>query len=137
MMAPAPVAEESVVEEVVAEEAPAEDMIEEEVVEECVVEEAVEECIVEEAAPQSGTTSFESELKLALTREIDAEVYTAWMTGHGYTSPENWNITEFVQNFGISRERFTELYDALTAFFEQTSPDAEIISYNLDELYRQ
>ena len=137
MMAPAPAAEDAIVEEAVAEEAPAEDMIEEEVVEECVVEEAVEECIVEEAAPQSGTTSFESELKLALTREIDAEAYTAWMTGHGYTSPENWNITEFVQNFGISRERFTELYDALTAFFEQTSPDAEIISYNLDELYRQ
>lgn len=142
MMAPAPTAEESVaedaiVEEAVAEEAPAEDLIEEEVVEECVVEEAVEECVVEEAAPQSGTASFESELKLALTREIDAEAYTAWMTGHGYTSPENWNITEFVQNFGISCERFTELYDALTAFFEQTSPDAEIISYNLDELYRQ
>ena len=142
MMAPAPAAEEAVaedaiVEEAVVEEAPAEDLIEEEVVEECVVEEAVEECIVEEAAPQSGTTSFESELKLALTREIDAEAYTAWMTGHGYTSPENWSIAEFVQNFGISRERFTELYDALTAFFEQTSPDAEIISYNLDELYRQ
>jgi len=142
MMAPVPaaeepVAEDAIVEEAVVEEAPAEDLIEEEVVEEWVVEEAVEECIVEEAAPQSGTTSFESELKLALTREIDAEVYTAWMTGHGYTSPESWNITEFVQNFGISRERFTELYDALTAFFEQTSPDAEIISYNLDELYRQ
>ena len=137
MMAPAPAAEDAIVEEAVAEEAPAEDLIEEEVVEECVVEEAVEECIVEEAAPQSGTTSFESELKLALTREIDAEAYTAWMTGHGYTSPENWSIAEFVQNFGISRERFTELYDALTAFFEQTSPDAEIISYNLDELYRQ
>ncbi|MBP3294065.1 MAG: hypothetical protein J6N32_09965, partial [Clostridia bacterium] len=111
MMAPAPTAEESVaedaiVEEAVVEEAPAEDLIEEEVVEECVVEEAVEECIVEEAAPQSGTTSFESELKLALTREIDAETYTAWMTGHGYTSPENWRIAEFVQNFGISRERF-------------------------------
>lgn len=132
MMAPAPAAEEPV-----AEEAPVEDLIEEEVVEECVVEEAVEECIVEEAAPQSGTTSFESELKLALIREIDAEAYTAWMTGHGYTSPENWSIAEFVQNFGISRERFTELYDALTAFFAQTSPDAEIISYNLDELYRQ
>ena len=147
MMAPAPAAEEpvaedaiveeAVVEEEVAEETPAEDLIEEEVVEECVVEEAVEECVVEETAPQSGTTSFESELKLALIREIDAEAYTAWMTGHGYTSPENWNISEFVQNFGISRERFTELYDALTAFFEQTSPDAEIISYNLDELYRQ
>ena len=138
MMAPAPAAEEpvaedaiveeAVVEEAVAEEAPVEDLIEEEV---------VEECVVEEAAPQSGTTSFESELKLALIREIDAEAYTAWMTGHGYTSPENWSIAEFVQNFGISRERFTELYDALTAFFEQTSPDAEIISYNLDELYRQ
>lgn len=137
MMAPAPTAEDAIVEEAVAEEAPAEDLIEEEVVEECVVEEAVEECVVEEAAPQSGITSFESELKLALTREIDAETYTAWMTGHGYTSPENWSIAEFVQNFGISRERFTELYDALTAFFEQTSPDAEIISYNLDELYRQ
>ena len=135
MMAPAPTAEDAIVEEAVAEEAPAEDLIEEEVVEECVVEEAIEECVVEEAAPQSGITSFESELKLALTREIDAETYTVWMTGHGYTSPENWNITEFVQNFGISRERFTELYDALTAFFEQTSPDAEIISYNLDELY--
>ena len=131
------VVEECIVEEAVAEEAPAEDLIEEEVVEECVVEEAVEECVVEEAAPQSGITSFESELKLALTREIDAETYTAWMTGHGYTSPENWSIAEFVQNFGISRERFTELYDALTSFFEQTSPDAEIISYNLDELYRQ
>lgn len=130
MMAPAPAAKESVIEE-----APVEDLIEEAVVEECIVEEAVEECVVEEAAPQSGTTSFESELKLALTREIDAETYTAWMTGHGYTSPENWSIAEFVQNFGISRERFTELYDALTAFFEQTSPDAEIISYNLDELY--
>ncbi|MBO4932498.1 MAG: hypothetical protein J6I42_09990 [Clostridia bacterium] len=137
MMAPAPTAEDAIVEEAVAEEAPAEDLIEEEVVEECVVEEAVEECVVEEAAPQSGITSFESELKLALTREIDAETYTAWMTGHGYTSPENWSIAEFVQNFGISRERFTELYDALTSFFEQTSPDAEIISYNLDELYRQ
>lgn len=128
MMAPAPTAEDAIVEEAVAEEAPAEDLIEEEV---------VEECVVEEAAPQSGITSFESELKLALTREIDAETYTAWMTGHGYTSPENWSIAEFVQNFGISRERFTELYDALTSFFEQTSPDAEIISYNLDELYRQ
>ncbi|MBO5256452.1 MAG: hypothetical protein J6C42_03010, partial [Clostridia bacterium] len=82
MMAPAPTAEDAIVEEAVAEEAPAEDLIEEEVVEECVVEEAVEECVVEEAAPQSGITSFESELKLALTREIDAETYTVWMTGH-------------------------------------------------------
>jgi hypothetical protein len=139
--APAEEAEMDVEEEIVEEPAPMLMMApapaaEEAVVEECVVEEA----ILEEAAAESAVSPvppFEAELKQLLTEEIPAETYTAWMTGHGYTSPENWNITEFVQNFGISRERFTELYDALTAFFEQTSPDAEIISYNLDELYRQ
>jgi len=147
MTAPVPTAEEAVteaeieecvVEEEVVEEAAAEECAVEEEVEECIAEEpAAEECIVEEAAPQTGTSSFESELKLALIREIDAEAYTAWLTGQGYTSADDWTVAEFVHDHAISRERFTELYDALTAFFEQTSPDAEIISYNLDELYRQ
>ena len=132
MMSPKPSADEAVVEE-----APAEDyVVAEEEVEECIVEEAVvEEAAAEEAAPQSGTVSFESELKLALTGEIGAEAYTAWLTARSYTSAEDWSIAEFVQYFAIPRERFTELYDALTAFYAQTAPDTEIISYNLDELY--
>ena len=126
MMAPSPVTEETSVEE-----AP---------VEEAVVEAEVEECVAEEAPADDAVSPislFESELKLALTGEIGTEAYTAWLTDRGYTSAEDWSIAEFVQNFGIPRERFTELYDALTVSFEQTSPDAEIISYNLDELYRQ
>ena len=121
MTAPVPTAEEAVTE---AE------------IEECIAEEpAAEECIVEEAAPQTGTSSFESELKLALIREIDAEAYTAWLTGQGYTSADDWTVAEFVHDHAIPRERFTELYDALTAFFAQTDPDAEIVFYDPDELY--
>ncbi len=107
-------------------------------VEECAAEEAIEECIVEEAPADNAVSPislFESELKLALTGEISAEAYTAWLTDRGYTSAEDWSIPEFVQNFGIPRERFTDLYTALTAFFTQNNPDAEIISYNLSELY--
>lgn len=112
--------------------------VEEAPVEEAVVEAEAEECVVEEAPADNAVSPlplFEAELKLALTGEIDAEAYTAWLTGRGYTSAEDWSITEFVQNFGIPRERFTELYNALTASFAQNNPDAEIISYNLDELY--
>lgn len=126
MMAAAPVTEETSVEEVPVEEA--------------VVEAEVEECVAEEAPADNAVSPislFESELKLALTGEIGTEAYTAWLTDRGYTSAEDWSIAEFVQNFGIPRERFTELYDALTASFAQNNPDAEIISYNLDELYRQ
>jgi hypothetical protein len=124
MAAAAPVTEETSVEE-----AP---------VEEVVVEAEAEECIVEEAPADNAVSPiflFEAELKLVLTGEIDAESYTAWLTGRGYTSAEDWSIAEFVQNFGIPRERFTELYDALTVSSAQNNPDAEIISYNLDELY--
>ncbi len=120
MMAPAPAAEEAIVEE-----AP---------VEECVVEEAVLEDAAEESAV-SPIPLFEAELKRILTEEIAADVYAAWMTGHGYTSPEDWSIAEFVTNLDISRERFTELYDTLTASFAQTNPEAEIVTYDLDVLY--
>lgn len=124
MMAAAPVTEETSVEE-----AP---------VEEAVVEAEVEECVAEEAPADDAVSPislFESELKLSLTGEIGTEAYTAWLTDCGYTSAEDWSIAEFVQNFGIPRERFTELYDALTASFAQNNPDAEIISYDPSELY--
>lgn len=135
MTAPAPTTEEAA-----AEDAADTFAVPEAIVEECAKEEVVEECaaeeaVVEEAAPQSGISSFESELKLALTGEIDTETYTAWLTAHGYVSAEDWTVEEFVSDHGISRERFTELYDALTAFILQTDPEAEIVSYNLDELY--
>lgn len=120
MMAPAPAAEEAVVEE-----AP---------VEECVVEEAVLEDTASESAV-SPVPLFEAELKRILTEEVAAEVYTVWMTGHGYISPEDWSIAEFVTDLDISRERFTELYDTLTASFAQTNPEAEIVTYDLDLLY--
>ena len=119
MMAPSPVTEEAPVEE-------------------AVVEAEVEECVAEEAAADNAVSPlslFESELKLALTGEIGTEAYTAWLTDRGYTSAEDWSIAEFVQNFGIPRERFTELYDALTASFAQNNPDAEILSYDPSELY--
>lgn len=119
MMAPSPVTEEAPVEE-------------------AVVEAEVEECVAEEAAADNAVSPislFESELKLALTGEIGTEAYTAWLTDRGYTSAEDWSIAEFVQNFGIPRERFTELYDALTASFAQNDPDAEIIFYDPSEFY--
>ena len=112
--------------------------VEEAPVEEAVVEAEVEECVAEEAAADNAVSPislFESELKLALTGEIGTEAYTAWLTDRGYTSAEDWSIAEFVQNFGIPRERFTELYDALTASFAQNNPDAEILSYDPSELY--
>ena len=148
---PTEVAEEAVEEAPAAEEAPEAPMlmaaaapvteepsVEEAPVEEAVVEAEAEECIVEEVPANNAVSPiflFEAELKLVLTGEIDAESYTAWLTGRGYTSAEDWSIAEFVQNFGIPRERFTELYDALTVSFAQNNPDAEILSYDLSELY--
>ncbi len=165
MMAPAPVAEESAIEEAVTEDCLVEEAIVEECVEECVVEEAVveeyvEECIVEEAvvkeelaeklaAPEyyrsasdkaEGTRRmFEYELKLDLYQEVHDqfgyESYDNWMTERGYTDVAGWSIAEFVDHFRISRERFMELYNALTVAFAELHPEYDVPTYDLDKMY--
>lgn len=140
MTAPAPVVEEAPVEEAVVEEC----------VEECVVEEAVAEEPAEElAAPEyyrnapdkteGARRMFEYELKLDLYQEVHDrfgfETYDNWMTEHGYTDVSSWSIAEFVDRFHISRERFTELYDAQTESFAEIRPESVPPTYDLDKMY--
>ncbi len=145
MMAPPPVVEEAVTEDCVVEEE-----IEECIVEEAVVEDCVEECIVVEEAPaeelaapeyyrsapdkeEGARRMFEYELKLSLS---NVPAYTGWMTEHGYTDVSHWSIAEFVYDFGIAREEFTELYDALTVLFaDSLYPGYAVPTYDLDKLY--
>ncbi len=154
MMSAAPKAEE-VVEE------PTEELVVEEAVEECVVEEEIEECeecVVEEAiveetpaaelaapdyyrygnAPDEAEAvrrTFEYELKLDLSGEAGEPAYTDWMTAHGYADVSDWSLAELVYDFGISRERFTELHTALTGTFGQLHPGYAVAEYDLDILY--
>jgi len=151
MMSAAPKAEE-VMEE------PTEELVVEEAVEECVVEEEIEECVVEEAVAEEAPAAelaapdyyrygsapdeaeavrrtFEYELKLDLSGEAGEAAYTDWMTEHGYTDVSDWSIAELVHDFGISRERFTELHTALTGTFGQLHPGYRVAEYDLDLLY--
>ena len=133
MMAPAPAA--------VVEEAPVEECAAEaEEIEECVVEESVEEHITaDDAAAVSETNvllqEFEFSLKLALSRETDADTYADWLTARGYTDVSSWDPAEFVRDFGISRDRFTELYTEVTAAFTGLHPEFDVPVCNFDELY--
>ena len=134
MMAPTPVTEEAVIEEAV---------------EECIVEECVAEEIVVEETPEyylnapdeveSARRMFEYELKLALSQELSGQFgydsYADWMTERSYTDVSSWSIAEFVDRFHISRERFTELYDAQTSLFAKNHPDCTTPTYDLDKLY--
>ncbi len=151
MMSAAPKAEE-VMEE------PTEEPVVEEAVEECVIEEEIEECIVEEAvieeapaaelaapdyyryanAPDEAEAvrrTFEYELKLDLSGEAGEPAYTDWMTAHGYADVSDWSLAELVHDFGITRERFTELHTALTGTFGQLYPGYAVAEYDLDVLY--
>ncbi len=149
MMSAAPKAEE-VMEE------PTEEPVVEEAVEECVIEEeieVVEEAVVEEApaaelaapdyyryanAPDEAEAvrrTFEYELKLDLSGEAGEPAYTDWMTAHGYADVSDWSIAELVHDFGITRERFTELHTALTGTFGQLYPGYAVAEYDLDVLY--
>ena len=163
MMSAAPKAEKVVeepTEELVVEEA-VEELVVEEAVEECVVEEEIEECeecVVEEAiveetpaaelaapdyyrygnAPDEAEAvrrTFEYELKLDLSGEAGEPAYTDWMTAHGYADVSDWSLAELVYDFGISRERFTELHTALTGTFGQLYPGYAVAEYDLDILY--
>ena len=151
MMSAAPKAEE-VVEE------PTEELVVEEAVDECVIEEEIEECIVEEAVVEEAPAAelaapdyyryanapdeaeavrrtFEYELKLDLSGEVGEPAYTDWMTAHGYADVSDWSLAELVYDFGISRERFTELHTALTGTFGQLHPGFAVAEYDLDILY--
>lgn len=151
MMSAAPKAEE-VMEE------PTEELVVEEAVEECVIEEEIEECIVEEAVIEEAPAAelaapdyyryanapdeeeavrrtFEYELKLDLSGEAGEPAYTDWMTAHGYADVSDWSLAELVHDFGITRERFTELHTALTGTFGQMYPGYAVAEYDLDVLY--
>lgn len=134
MMAPAPVVEEAPVEEAVVEEC-----VEEAVVEESAAEEiAAPEYYRYGSAPDEAEAvrrSFEYELKLDLSDEA-ADSYAGWMSEHGYTDVADWSIAEFVRDFGITRERFTELYDAMTVLFaDSLYPGYAVPTYDLDKMY--
>jgi len=134
-------------------EEPTDEIVVEEAVEECVVEEEIEECVVEEAlaaelaapdyyrygsAPDEAEAvrrTFEYELKLDLSNEAGEPAYTDWMTEHGYADVADWSIAELVHDFGISRERFTELHTALAGTFGQLHPGYRVAEYDLDLLY--
>lgn len=78
---------------------------------------------------------FEYELKLDLYAEAGSKAYSAWASERNYSSFCQWSLAEFVRDFGISRERFTELHTALADAFAQTYPGCEIVEYDLDLLY--
>lgn len=153
MMSAAP---EANAEEVMEE--PTEELVVEEAVEECVVEEEIEECVVEEAVVEEAPAAelaapdyyryenaptdeeavrrtFEYELKLDLSVEAGEPAYTDWMTAHGYADVSDWSLAELVHDFGITRERFTELHTALTGTFGQLYPGYAVAEYDLDVLY--
>ncbi len=139
MMAPPP-------SNAVVEEAPAEEVVVEEC-EACIEEAVVEEAAAEIAAPEyyrygnapdeaeAVRRTFEYELKLDLSSEAGEPAYTDWMEEHGYADVSHWSIAEFAADFGIARERFTELYDALTVLFAQMHPGYAVPTYDLDKMY--
>ena len=57
------------------------------------------------------------------------------MAEHGYADVSDWSLAELVHDFGISRERFTELHTALTEAFGQMHPGYAVAQYDLDVLY--
>lgn len=78
---------------------------------------------------------FEYELKLDLFAEAGSKAYNTWAAEHGYNAFCKWSIAEFVRDFGLSRERFTELYDALVTAFAAAYPGYAVVEYDLDKLY--
>ncbi len=78
---------------------------------------------------------FTYELKLALYTEAGTKSYSTWAGERGYTAFVQWSLAEFVRDFGISRERFTELYDATTARFTEHYPADCVPGYDLTVLY--
>lgn len=78
---------------------------------------------------------FEYELKLDLYGEAGSKAYNAWAAERDYTSFCQWSMAEFVRDFGVSRERFTELYDALAASFAADYAGYDLPVYDLDILY--
>lgn len=78
---------------------------------------------------------FEYELKLDLYAEAGSKAYNAWAAGHGFTSFCQWSLAEFVQDFGVTQERFAELYDALVMQFAETYAGYAVAEYDFDKIY--
>ena len=78
---------------------------------------------------------FEYEMKLDLYAEVGSKAYNAWAAERGYTSFCRWSIAEFVRDFGVTRERFAALYDALVVQFAETYPGYAVVEYDVEKLY--
>ncbi len=78
---------------------------------------------------------FMYELKLALYAEAGAKVYGTWAGERGYTAFVQWSLAEFVRDFGVSRERFAELYDETAARFTEHYPAEAVPTYDVEGIY--
>ncbi len=78
---------------------------------------------------------FMYELKLALYTEAGAKVYGTWAGERGYTAFVQWSLAEFVRDFGVSRERFAELYDETAARFTEHYPAEAVPTYDVEGIY--
>ncbi len=78
---------------------------------------------------------FEYELKQSLVADDGVTQYGEWTAEHGYNAICRWSIAEFVRDFGITRDRFVELYDKMVVRFASEYAGYEIVEYDIDAIY--
>lgn len=77
---------------------------------------------------------FEYKFKTALISEIGSSKYTRYLLKNGIKCVSDWAISDIVRDFGISKERLSEIYDNVRAEVEAEYPDVALFTYDLDKI---
>ncbi len=77
---------------------------------------------------------FEYKFKTALISEIGSSKYTRYLLKNGIKSVSDWAISDIVRDFGISKERLSEIYDEVRANMEAEYPTASLFTYDFDKI---